>query len=80
MFFYLKKSHSASLTYNVKKGIIYNYIPNMKALTQVLKEKKNKMKIPTCPKTLTTQNNVFDPQKMVTLSIFSIQCEERYYM
>ena len=34
--------------------------------------------MPTCPKTLTTQNHVFYPKKKVTLSIFSIQCEERY--
>ena len=38
-FFTPKKSDSPSSTYNVKKGIICNYIPNMKALTQVLIEK-----------------------------------------
>ena len=42
--FYTKKSHSASSTYNMKKGIICNYIPNMKALAQVLIEKNKKIK------------------------------------
>ena len=36
------------------------------------------MEMPTCPKALTTQNNVSYPKKKVTLRIFSIQCEERY--
>ena len=39
--FYTPKrtSHSVSLAYNVKKGIICNYIPNMKALVPVLIQK-----------------------------------------
>ena len=79
MLFTPKNSHSASSTYNVKKGIRCIYIPNMKALAQVHieKKKKKKKKIPTCPKTLTTKNHVFYPKKKVTLSI---QCEKRYKM
>ena len=42
----------------MRKGFRLYYIPNMKALAQVLIEKKE-MKMPTCPKTLTTQNHVF---------------------
>ena len=34
-----RRSHSASLTFNVKKGIRCNYIPNMKALAQILMNK-----------------------------------------
>ena len=37
-----RRSHSASAAFNVKKGIICNYIPNMKALAQILIEKKLK--------------------------------------
>ena len=48
----------------------------MKALAHILIEKKN----PTCPKTLTTENHVFYTKKKATLSIVSIQCEERYTM
>ena len=62
MFLTPKRSHSASSTNNMKKGIRRNYIPNIKALAQVLIEKKE-MKNPTCPKTLTTQNHVFYPKK-----------------
>ena len=40
-----------------------NYIPYMNALAQVLINKKKKMKIPTCPKTLSTQISCFSPQK-----------------
>ena len=39
-----RRSHSAASTYNVKKGIICNYVPNMKALTQVLIEKNLNIK------------------------------------
>ena len=35
-----RRSHSASSTYNVKKGIRCNFIPNMKALAPVLIEEK----------------------------------------
>ena len=52
----------------------------MKSLAQVLIEKKKRKEIPTCPKTLTTENHVFYPKKKVTLSTFNIQCEERYKM
>ena len=34
-----RRSHSESSAYNMKKGIRCNYIPNMKALAQVLIEK-----------------------------------------
>ena len=49
-----RRSHSESSAYNMKKGIRCNYIPNMKALAQVLIEKKKIKKNPTWTKTLTT--------------------------
>ena len=44
MFFTPKKLHSESSAFNMTKGIICNYIPNMKALAQVLIEKNNRKK------------------------------------
>ena len=41
MFLPQKEGHTpASLAFNVKKGIRCNYIPNNKALAQILIEKK----------------------------------------